>query len=152
MFEPLEAAHIEHLQEHSTRIINASLNYPAPNKNEVEKKVRKLSQPIWLIVHTSNGEELQILLDHAKDLARLEKKKPCFIVLSDQELSPREHIVSYFDENPVNWFPFADKIITAAGFNTLYQVRPYREKHICLPFIRQYDDQFWRTAYFKKQV
>ena len=42
--------------------------------------------------------------------------------------------------------PFANRIITACGFNLMRQTAAYREQHRFLPFPRHLDDQFLRAA------
>jgi hypothetical protein len=32
-------------------------------------------------------------------------------------------------------------IVTAAGFNTVRELAPYRDRHVCVPFERRLDDQ-----------
>ena len=32
-------------------------------------------------------------------------------------------------------------IVTAAGFNTVRELAPYRDRHVCVPFDRRLDDQ-----------
>ena len=35
-------------------------------------------------------------------------------------------------------------IVTAAGFNTVRELAPYRDRHVCVPFDRRLDDQHAR--------
>ena len=35
-------------------------------------------------------------------------------------------------------------IVTAAGFNTVRELAPYRDRHVCVPFDRRLDDQHGR--------
>ncbi|MDW7694502.1 hypothetical protein R9C00_07105 [Flammeovirgaceae bacterium SG7u.111] len=144
IFEELENEHQQFIAENSSHLLNASLHFPSPaNKPSA---VEKLKKPIWLVVHTSQQEELEVLIDHAQDLAKIEQVEPEIVILSDLsvEIPTNAHLLS--EENPIDWFPYAEKVFTAAGFNTWYQLQRWREKHIAIPFPRKFDDQFWRIA------
>ena len=146
VFEPLENEHLQFLKDHFSEIILADLQYPEPEGLvSIEKKIRGFKKPIWLIVHSTHSEELEVLINHAIDLATIERKDPQFVILSDQEIALPGGFVSLQNENPVQWYPYAEKILTAAGFNTWYQLEKYRDKHECIPFKRKFDDQFWRV-------
>jgi hypothetical protein len=44
------------------------------------------------------------------------------------------------------YFPHADRIVTAAGFNAMRETEPMRERHRFVPYPRPLDDQFGRAA------
>ncbi|MDW3193559.1 MAG: hypothetical protein R8G66_14385 [Cytophagales bacterium] len=143
-FESLEAEYQEYLDKHSRAI--TSVDFSASSFAEENRHpLGQSEQPIWLVVHSSSEEELALLIDHAFDLAFIEKKRPRIIVLSDFEASVPKGSHLLLGENPRDWYGLAERIFTAAGFNTWYELAHYREKHICLPFKRKYDDQFWRS-------
>jgi hypothetical protein len=55
--------------------------------------------------------------------------------------------VEHFDFYPATaFFPVADRIITACGFNVMRQTESYKEKHRFMPFARRFDNQFLRAA------
>ncbi|MEM9857911.1 MAG: hypothetical protein AAF843_11160 [Bacteroidota bacterium] len=144
-FEPLESDHQHFIKRNSKTLIKTSLDYTSDRKIIIPKK--KSSASIWLIVHSTHQQELLLLIDHAMDIAMLEKKDPEFVVISDVNvLSTEASIRVLTNENPLNWYPLADRIITAGGFNTWHQLKPWRAKHIALPFKRKFDDQFWRVT------
>ena len=43
-------------------------------------------------------------------------------------------------------FAGAAGIVSAAGFNTVRELAPYRERHVCVPFDRRLDDQHARAS------
>ncbi|MEM9859689.1 MAG: hypothetical protein AAF843_20215 [Bacteroidota bacterium] len=144
-FEPLETDHQLFIQSHGKQIIKVSLDFSFLQSNKLPT-TKKLSQPLWLIVHSTHPEELKLLLDHAQDIAKLEQIQPHFIVLSDVSLPLPDSIELLMNENPMDWYSLAERIFTGGGFNTWYQLKPWRNKHTALPFKRRYDDQFWRVS------
>lgn len=144
-FEPLENSHQDFITAHSKEIIDASLIYPSQNIS-FSHPIFKSPKPIWIIVHTTHAEELAILVDHAQDIAGIEKVDPQLVVLSDQEISLPDSAIWLHNQNPMDWYSRADKIFSAAGFNTWHQLKPWKQKHIVIPFKRRFDDQFWRAS------
>lgn len=141
--EPLEDAHKAWLRNHSERIEQVSFSYPrAEHPPEV---LRQMEAPVWLVVHSSSTEETELLIQHAHEIANLEGQKVHFAVLTDQPVQPNQNTSVFHEENPQQWFPFVDRIVSAAGFNTWHATAAYREKHTCLPLPRKFDDQFWRV-------
>lgn len=151
-FEPLEEKHQKYIDIYTDEFIQTKLNYSANSNTEVEKRVEEIKSPVWLIVHSSNQEELELLWQHAQDIALVNQIEPQWIVLSDQTLLLPESIWQLQNENPADWFSHADKIFSAAGFNTIQQLIPYALKCEILPFQRRYDDQFWRAKWFKENI
>lgn len=145
-FEPLEAEHQEFINSRSKMIIDARLDFfTARSKKKSSVDMDSLTQPIWLIVHTTHQAELHMLVDHAKDIASIEQIEPKLVILSDVKIISPDSGVLLHDENPMDWYPKAARIFTAAGFNTWYQLAPWRNKQTALPFKRKFDDQFWRV-------
>lgn len=143
-FEALEFEHQDYLEKYSQAIIPIDFlvsSFEGDNKHPLAQS----KQPIWLVVHSSSVSELELLIDHARDLAQIENTYPKLIVLSDMEVPVSEGFHLLLGENPRNWYGLAERIFTAAGFNTWYELSPYRRQHICLPLKRKYDDQFWRS-------
>jgi hypothetical protein len=149
--EPLESDHEGFIRNRSSEIASLRLEYPVGSVANIPKELIPTHRPVWLIVHAFHKEETETLLQYAKDVARLEKIKPCFVVLSDQDIEISEGMwVQYFPA--ADWFPLADKIFMAAGFNSVQQATPYLDKVNFFPFPRKYDDQAWRMATVKSLV
>ena len=144
-FEQLEPDHQKFVERTSQKLEEILLTYSSVAQGG-PPILSKKKGPFWLIQHTSVEEELQLLIDHACEIASIEEVAPSFIVLSDLTLADRYPNMLFFrDQNPMEWYPHVDKVFTAAGFNSWYQLKAFREKHICLPFKRRFDDQFWRA-------
>lgn len=149
VFEELEEAHLQFVGEVSENISSIDLCYPNPDVGKIfSQEIIPTKKPIWLIVHSFIREEVDSLVKYAKEIARLEKQDPVFIVLSDHELV-EENVLCYAWFPAQDWFPLAERIFTGGGFNVLKQAAPYREKVTAIPFPRRYDDQAWRIKKFK---
>lgn len=137
ILEQLEEPHLQFVTQNSEELINIELNYPFASESI------RVAHPYWLIIHSTKKEELELLINHAKSLPEFINSKPKLIVCSDQ--TPSNETVEIINE-PLPYLEGATKIFSGAGFNTWYQLRPYRNKHICIPFKRRFDDQFWRST------
>ncbi len=103
-----------------------------------------LAPGTWLIPHAGPMSEIEELIAYARECATLENHTPRLLVASP--LKPPAD-VDHIDVYPV-WplFAHADRVISAAGFNIVRQMRPWRPKHRMLPFPRRWDDQFTRAT------
>jgi len=150
VFEPLEEPHQSFLKKQAREIISVKLEYPSSTNEQIRRKIERLNRPIWLVVHTSDQKELELLWQHAQDIALVEQIAPQWVILSDQKLSLPNTVWILENENPQEWVPYANKIFSAAGFNTVQQLMPFASKSVLLPFQRRFDDQFWRARRFKE--
>lgn len=146
MAEPLEPAHSEFVYQQADLCAEVALQY-GWKYDAVPVELAEVARPIWLVVHSTHQEEVGALVAHASDMAKMEGAAPSIVVISDCQ--PDNDTVMWLPEaRPEQWFRYADKIFTAAGFNTMQQVRLYLHKHVCLPMPRRFDDQFWRKEYY----
>jgi hypothetical protein len=149
-FEELEEGHREFIRGVSEHISSVDLHYPDPDTTRISKEVIP-QKPIWLIVHSFICEEVEALVSYAKEVARLEKQYPAFVVLSDLQIADKD--VSCYTWFPAcDWFPLASRIFTGGGFNVLKQSGPFKDKITAIPFPRHYDDQAWRVRMFKSEL
>lgn len=152
IFEELEEPHLQFVSEVSENISSIELCYPNADTSRIFlNEVIPTTKPIWLIVHSFIREEVESLVRYAKEIARLEKQDPIFVVLSDQQIV-EEHVFCCAWFPAQDWFPLAARIFTGGGFNVLKQAAPYAEKITAIPFPRRYDDQAWRIKKFKSTV
>ena len=135
ILEELETEHYNYLNKYSKEIVYLNLESPlAATECKMEN--------FWLIIHSSSKEELVELVEYAREMSKLESKKPKFVICSDQ----RTNLVdALFISDPKPYLNKASKIFSGAGFNTWHELKPYREKHECIPFNRRFDDQHWRS-------
>jgi uncharacterized protein YcfL len=155
LLEDIESPHLAFLKKHSKTIEKIAIQYPkvellAPQRAFWEKLKSQYAQ-IWLIVHSEPLEEVEILLAYAQEVAHIAHQQPCFVVMTQIKLTTKHPNTYLWDAYPVEpFFEWADKIISACGFNVMQQTKPFREKHLFLPFERKFDDQFLRAKKERK--
>ena len=143
IYEPLEPDHEQYVQTNSREIVPMALALREPTLTP--PLLANFGKPVWLVVHTSSAEEVALLMDYACDVAKAENADPTLVVITDQTVHLDQGILLHH-EDPINWYPHADRIFTAAGFNSWYQLAPWRHKHRAIPLPRKFDDQFWRST------
>jgi hypothetical protein len=142
--ESLEPEHEVFIQQHAEAIEHLSLNYPVASPSNIPRDLIPAQQPLWLVVHAFDQTETEQLIQYANEVAAITQQKPYFVVLSDQTVVvPNGIHLTYFPA--ADWFPLAEKIFVAGGFNTVQQVLPFLDKVMFLPFPRKFDDQAWRV-------
>jgi predicted glycosyltransferase len=120
-------------------------------------------RPLWLIVHSGASAETAELVAYAAEMSRLEEVNARLVLIAPEtERDPQRQTadslyqasdseigtcVEHFDFYPATaFFPLADRIITACGFNIMRQTEEYKQKHRFMPFERRFDNQFLRAA------
>ncbi|MEU8662535.1 hypothetical protein [Actinoplanes philippinensis] len=108
---------------------------------------RGVAEGSWLIVHSGPGPEIRELLGYARDCAAAEGVRPRLVLACPRRPGDLPGDVAHVDPYPA-WplFATAARVITAAGFNAVRQMRPWRAKHLMLPFPRRFDDQYARAS------
>ncbi|MDN5203660.1 hypothetical protein QQ008_19885 [Fulvivirgaceae bacterium BMA10] len=149
--EPLENDHEAFINASSGNITTMLLKYPDPDADKTGDQINHIDSPIWLIVHAFHKEELEQIIEYAVETARLENKEPYWVIISNIPVDTPEPGILIDSTHAFHWFPVADKIFSACGFNTAYQLKGFRDKHISIPFPRKFDDQFWRKKYLENQ-
>jgi hypothetical protein len=147
--EPLLPEHERFLRKHSEQMIEIDLCYPSDEMDvrELLKQLTADGRPLWLVVHSGPEEEIMELIAYAGELAVMEKCEPSIVLVAPSTPADLPAAIRHLDLYPATpLFPFADRIITACGFNAMRQTEPWRVKHRFMPFARRYDDQFMRAA------
>lgn len=142
--ENLDESHLEFIRRNSTAVENLDLIYHAQTAidQNLLQKIIKSHAPFWLVVHGGSDEETKELVAFAREIRDAEKATACIVVVSPNKFD----IENAYDIYPASvLFPFAEKIITACGFNVMKQTADFRRKHFFLPFERRFDDQFLRA-------
>jgi len=116
---------------------------PAP----AEPDCADVADGSWLIVHSGPASEIHELVRYARDCAAAEGLPPRLVLVAPQRPAGLPSDVEHVDPYPA-WplFAVAHRVVSAAGFNVVRQMRPWRSKHLMLPFPRRFDDQFTRAA------
>jgi hypothetical protein len=147
IIEPLPDVQIEFIKSNSNSYSDINIVYPTrPVTDYVSDILSTFKKPPWLIVHSESFEELELLYQHALEIAEVQNQKPQFLVISQTNNKLDGQNIMQINYYPASeFFPYCEKIITACGFNSMYQTREYAEKHYFIPFERKYDDQFERA-------
>jgi hypothetical protein len=102
-------------------------------------------KPVWLIVHSGPAAEVHKLLDISYKRTKIENTSPQFVVVSPRALDLPSGVTRMAHERAWELFPHAERIVTGCGFNSMLETRPWRAKHLFLPFERRFDDQALRA-------
>ena len=138
--EPLTPAHDAFLRTHSEGIEDLELVDP-PGGPPIEP-----AEPFWLIVHSGPAAEVAELIAYADEIRRVENADVKLQVISanaPEELPMGTRVIDVFPATP--YFPAAQRIFSAAGFNVMRQTRAYRRKQSIFPMVRKLDDQMERA-------
>ncbi|WP_197688144.1 MULTISPECIES: hypothetical protein [unclassified Actinoplanes] len=141
VLEELTDGHAAFLAGHSGAIGSLTLTDPP------SVPAREIAADRWLIAHAGPLEETTQLLAYARECAALENVQPRLLLAAPSRPAPLPADVDHIDDYPV-WplFASAARVFTAAGFNAVRQMAPWRHRHRILPFARRWDDQFARAA------
>lgn len=156
ILEPLEEAHLEFINACSARVSSLSLIDPPRNLSNAEnvtlEKMLASVESFWSIVHSGNRDEVRELISYAEEMRQYEGAHARLIVAAPEHNVPALPVyarkLGLFPARAL--FPFADRIISACGFNIMRQMAPFRQKHYSMPFARRFDDQYWRAAYWRQ--
>ncbi len=136
VYETLEPEHDAFVNLHSDTVVRKPFDLP-------EIKIDALSSNYWLIVHGGNEDEVRTLcLQAIDDKQNINAEVDLFLISEIDPHLPEIQVSKY--RPAIDLFTKAERIYTAGGFNSIHETAPFRNKHICLPFYRKYDDQFWR--------
>jgi predicted glycosyltransferase len=107
-----------------------------------------MPEKYFLVVHSGSLEELENLVFYAIDYKKMNQSKEIILIISAHKIEI-DDCISIKEYPAKNYFQRASKIITACGFNSIFETISFRDKHLCIPFPRRYDDQFYRKKNLK---
>lgn len=140
--EPLHPEHEAWLQAHAEEVRDGRL-LPPPAPAPAPPR----GAPFWLVAHSGPASEVQELIDYARALRGCEGSERAIGVAS---LDPPAQLTDdCFLLDPLALaahYATAERIVCAAGFNTLAETEAWCGKRHLLPFPRRHDDQFARAA------
>jgi hypothetical protein len=139
--ERLHAEHRAFLARCSRRIEELELSDPPQPFAAMEDGL-----PYWLVVHTGPAAEVAELVAYADEIRSSEGASVRLLLITrnaPRELPAHTSALDVFPAEP--YFATAERIFTAAGFNSMRQTARHRFKHTILPMPRRFDDQFERA-------
>jgi hypothetical protein len=143
LLEPLAPAHTSRLADCSNRL--SSLELPPLAQPPASGPL--VPGPHWLVVHSGPDAEVVDLARYAAELRSEEGAAAEIVVVSPRRPSSLPPGSTWRNVYPARaYFPHADRIVTAAGFNAMRETEPMRERHRFVPYPRPLDDQFGRAA------
>lgn len=140
VLEKIYEEHLNWAHEVSKHVQVVQLPLVLPKEN-----VKLSNTPYALVIHSGNQKDVIELCKKAKtaianDILSIYVFTQVHIAFDDKRFHIR------VQKYPVDqYFKYANKIITAAGFNLIHELEPYHKKHIVIPIDRLYDDQFFRA-------
>ncbi|MBI2703803.1 MAG: hypothetical protein HYX32_00720 [Actinobacteria bacterium] len=143
--ERLQPEHLATVQSLSTAVADLVLHDPPATADLFAASALEATpRPRWLVAHAGTREEVLEIVAFARDMADAEDLDASLVVAAPTAVDGLATIDTY----PV-WplFPLADRVVTAAGFNTMRQASALGlgDRHRVLPLPRRFDDQFERA-------
>ncbi|MFL5829526.1 MAG: hypothetical protein ACJ76X_06375 [Solirubrobacteraceae bacterium] len=137
--EPLVSAHALALEACASRV--EALDLVGPDAGEP-----LLDRPHTLVVHSGPDDEVAALAEYAREL---EPSCPLLVITPRRPAWLPARAVWHDVYPAAPHMPFAELVVTAAGFNALHDVGAASERHRVIPFPRPLDDQFARARYVR---
>ena len=146
--EQLDEKYDDFLRQNSDSIIEFSLTKP-----ESDAKLDEILPGCWLVIHSGPDSELEALLKSVnEDLEQLAQKPQVAVVFPGRRPNFVPEHYSFVSAYPVfSAYERAARVYSAAGFNMVEQMKPYRSRHYVMPFERILDDQFARCRLHEKE-
>jgi hypothetical protein len=142
--EPLARDHMQLLRRSGAELkaLPGRIRFPAESFPADEPQSLSglfLNDRVWLVVHAGPEEEIRTLVE----CARRDMERAGGGVLAAILPDPAHRLdCSVFECFPASaLYGKAFRVVTGAGYGSLADMAPWREKHICVPFPRRYDDQ-----------
>jgi hypothetical protein len=108
----------------------------------------------WLILHSGPEEEINDLINYAKQIRNIEHKHNPFLLVTPSTIDKwsQKQVIHKRLFPAHRLMPHVEKIITACGCNTMRQARQFRDKHHFFPFTRCFDDQYFRAVLYRENA
>lgn len=140
LLEPLYDSHFNWIKKQSEVIEHLELTRP-----KYPEPITTIDKPYILVVHSGGKEDVEKIcnLVVAKEALNSNIEVKVFTQVDFEFDHPSFKI--YRNIYPVRqYFANALKIYTAAGFNLIQELKPFKYKHIILPLNKLFDDQVFR--------
>ena len=148
--EELVPEHAEYLRQHSERVVELDLRADAEGTRPdscTTSLADGSGDAYWVIAHSGPASEVMELVDYACDLLDVARERPARVLVATRCAVELPAGFTHVDVHPASrLFAHAGRIISAAGFNVMFETEPWRDKHHVVPFPRRFDDQYLRAA------
>lgn len=150
IIEPLEDDHYHYIKKHSRSfrpLLLTSVQYDTSNQ-DITGISQYTSRPLWCIIHSGCSTEVETLIGYSIQMAHMELRIVQHLLIAPyrpKDLPPEVMYIDYFPA--IDFYPFADRIISGCGFNMMQETIPYWYKHRYIPFERRFDNQYKRACY-----
>lgn len=143
VLERLYETHNAWIQHISEEIINIDIS-----PQTMPKQIRLHEKPYSLVIHSGGIKDVTKLCDLAIENTADKPNELIAVITQVPFESKNPQIVIHTGLYGVlPYFYFAEHIYTAAGFNTVSELKSYRAKHTTLPLDKLFDDQYFRVNY-----
>jgi hypothetical protein len=139
--EQLDEQYKKFLQSNAEDVETMVLKRPVSNEPFAEIPVGS-----WLVIHSGPDSELEALLEVVSEDYRQQTDRPeVFVIYPGKRPQFVSKDFAFLSAYPVSAaYEKAARVYSAAGFNMVDQMHPYRSRHYVMPFERILDDQFER--------
>lgn len=145
--EPLHPVQQAFLESHSDQIKDLAWAAAAV---EIDSSIAK-ADPYWLVLHSGPAAEVTELLAYALEMRAHETAPVRILVCSPQPPLSLPDGCQSVDQYPATQLiHYADRVISAAGFNVLRDTAAVRDRLYVIPFPRRFDDQFERARRLRR--
>ncbi|WP_346882178.1 hypothetical protein [uncultured Algibacter sp.] len=141
VLEPLYDNHLDWIKTHSKTYLNLTL------KSNSITPIPFIDTPYVMVVHSGGKADVLRVCNQAIDDYKADSNIH-IIVFTQVDIQLKKETL-FINKNvfPVTqYYEDAIKIYTAAGFNSVQELRFFKDKHIIIPLKKLYDDQFFRVS------
>ena len=103
--------------------------------------------PYVMVVHSGGTADVLKICNHVINTYKADSSVSIIVFTQVDIPLVKENLIINKNIFPVaQYYKHALKIYTAAGFNSIQELLPFKDKHIAIPLDKLYDDQFFRVS------
>nr|WP_321226157.1 hypothetical protein [uncultured Psychroserpens sp.] len=137
--EDLYDSHLNWIENHSEKITPLYLDYSQ------DQSLSLMDEPYVLVVHSGGKEDVLKICNQAiENYKAFPNTKIMVFTQVDIQFENVNIIVNKAIFPVSQYFKHALKIYTACGFNSIQELKAYKEKHVVIAFDKMFDDQKFR--------
>jgi len=141
VLEQLYTTHLNWIKLHSVSVTNLSL------KSVSVTPIAFMDTPYIMVVHSGGKDDVLKICNKAIEDNKANKNSSIIVFTQVDIKLNDERVIMLKNVYPVSkYYEYANKIYTAAGFNSVQELQFYKEKHVVIPLGKLFDDQFFRHS------